>query len=96
MTVSDMADVEAVMMVDETSVPQVKLGQKATLSIDAYPNRKFSGTVTEVGSSPILKTDPDLRDPRRQLRGDQLQGQDPRSTIRPTRSGPAFRSRPTS
>jgi HlyD family secretion protein len=60
MTVSDMAEVEAVMMVDETSVPQVKLGQKATLSIDAYPNRKFSGTVTEVGSSPILKTDPDL------------------------------------
>jgi HlyD family secretion protein len=60
MTVSDMGEVEAVMMVDETSVPQVKLGQKATLSIDAYPNRKFSGTVSEVGSSPILKTDPDL------------------------------------
>ncbi len=60
MTVSDMAEVEAVMMVDETSVPQVKIGQKASLSIDAYPNRKFSGTVTEVGSSPIPKTDPDL------------------------------------
>ena len=60
MTVSDMAEVEAVMMVDETSVPQVKVGQKASLSIDAYPNRKFSGTVTEVGSSPIPKTDPDL------------------------------------
>lgn len=60
MTVSDMGEVEAVMMVDETSVPQVKLGQKAALSIDAYPNRKFSGTVSEVGSSPILKTDPDL------------------------------------
>ena len=60
MTVSDMGEVEAVMMVDETSVPQVKVGQKATLSIDAYPNRKFSGTVSEVGSSPIPKTDPDL------------------------------------
>jgi len=60
LTISDMGEVEAVMMVDETSVPQVKLGQKATLSIDAYPNRKFSGTVSEVGSSPILKTDPDL------------------------------------
>jgi HlyD family secretion protein len=60
MTISDMAQVEAVMMVDETSVPQVKLGQKATLSIDAYPNRKFQGTVTEVGSSPIPKNDPDL------------------------------------
>ncbi|HEY4231363.1 MAG TPA: efflux RND transporter periplasmic adaptor subunit [Thermoanaerobaculia bacterium] len=60
LTVSDMSSVEAVMMVDETSVPQVRLGQKATLTIDAYPNVKFQGTVTEVGSSPILKTDPDL------------------------------------
>lgn len=60
MTISDMGEVEAVMMVDETSVPQVKLGQKATLSIDAYPNRKFSGTVSEVGSSPIPKNDPEL------------------------------------
>jgi HlyD family secretion protein len=55
-----MASVEAVMMVDETSVPGVKIGQKATLSIDAYPNKKFEGTVTDVGSSPIPKTDPDL------------------------------------
>jgi HlyD family secretion protein len=60
MTISDMGEVEAVMMVDETSVPQVTPGQKATLSIDAYPNQKFEGTVTEVGSSPISKNDPDL------------------------------------
>jgi HlyD family secretion protein len=60
MTISDMGEVEAVMMVDETSVPQVRVGQKAALSIDAYPNRKFKGTVTEVGSSPIPKNDPDL------------------------------------
>ena len=60
MTISDMGSVEAVMMVDETSVPGVKVGQKAVLSIDAYPNRKFEGTVAEVGSSPIPKTDPDL------------------------------------
>jgi HlyD family secretion protein len=60
LTISDMGEVEAVMMVDETSVPQVKVGQKATLKIDAYPNSKFVGTVTEVGSSPIPKNDPDL------------------------------------
>jgi len=58
--ISDMSEVEAVMMVDETSVPLVRIGQKATLSIDAYPNQKFQGTVTEVGSSPIAKNDPDL------------------------------------
>jgi len=60
LTISDMSEVEAVMMVDETSVPQVRVGQKANLNVDAYPNRKFTGTVTEVGSSPILKNDPDL------------------------------------
>ncbi|HEY3172281.1 MAG TPA: efflux RND transporter periplasmic adaptor subunit [Thermoanaerobaculia bacterium] len=60
LTVSDMSEVEAVMMVDETSVPEVKVGQKANLNIDAYPNRTFEGIVTEVGSSPIAKNDPDL------------------------------------
>ena len=60
LTVSDMGEVEAVMMVDETSVPQVKVGQTATLAIDAYPGKKFQGVVTEVGSSPIPKNDPDL------------------------------------
>jgi HlyD family secretion protein len=60
LTISDMSEVEAVMMVDETSVPRVRIGQKATLSIDAYPNKKFEGTVTDVGSSPIAKNDPDL------------------------------------
>jgi len=60
LTISDMSEVEAVMMVDETSVPDVKVGQKANLNIDAYPNRTFEGVVTEVGSSPIAKNDPAL------------------------------------
>ena len=60
LTISDMSLVEAVMMVDETSVPQVKIGQMANLNIDAYPGRTFKGTVTDVGSSPIMKNDPDL------------------------------------
>lgn len=52
LTISDMSIVEATMDVDETDIPQVKIGQKANVTIDAYPNRTFSGTVTEVGSSP--------------------------------------------
>ncbi len=60
LTISDMSEVEAVMMVDETSVPQVKVGQTANLTIDAYPGQKFKGVITEVGSSPIPKNDPDL------------------------------------
>ncbi len=61
MTISEMATVEAVMMVDETDVPNVKIGQKAVVNVDAYPNHPFDGVVTEVGSSPILPNDPDLQ-----------------------------------
>jgi HlyD family secretion protein len=61
MTISDMSTVEAVMMVDETDVPNVKIGQKAIVNVDAYPNHPFDGVVTEVGSSPILPNDVDLQ-----------------------------------
>ena len=53
LTIADMGIVEAVMEVDETDIPAVKVGQRATVTIDAYPNKTFSGQVTEVGSSPI-------------------------------------------
>lgn len=53
LTIADMSVVEAVMEVDETDVPTVKVGQRATVTIDAYPNKTFEGVVTEVGSSPI-------------------------------------------
>ena len=61
MTISDMSTVEAVLMVDETDVPNVKVGQKAVVTVDAYPNHPFDGIVTEVGNSPILPNDPDLQ-----------------------------------
>src|SRR5512144_3098985 len=48
LTISDMSEVEAVMMVDETDVPNVQVGQKAVLSIEAYPDRAFDGLVTQV------------------------------------------------
>ena len=55
MTIADMSVVEAVMEVDETDVPSVKVGQRATVTIDAYPNKTFTGLVTEVASSPIKR-----------------------------------------
>lgn len=54
LTIADMSVVEAVMEVDETDVPNVRVGQQATVTIDAYPNKTFNGTVTEVGSSPMI------------------------------------------
>ncbi|HYH07381.1 MAG TPA: efflux RND transporter periplasmic adaptor subunit [Thermoanaerobaculia bacterium] len=53
LTIADMSVVEAVMEVDETDIPNVKVGQRATVTIDAYPNKTFDGVVTEVGSSPM-------------------------------------------
>ncbi len=61
MTISDMSSVEAVLMVDETDVPNVKVGQKAVLSIEAYPDHAFEGVVTAVENSPIARSDPELQ-----------------------------------
>jgi HlyD family secretion protein len=61
MTISDMASVEAVLMVDETDVPSVQVGQKAVLSIEAYPDRAFDGLVTQIENSPIARNDPELQ-----------------------------------
>ena len=53
MTIADMGTLEAVVEVDETEVVQVALGQAAIVEIDAFPGREFTGSVTEVGNSPI-------------------------------------------
>ena len=54
LTISDMSAVEAELEVDETSIPNIKLGQEARVRLDAYPNQTFRGVVTEVGSSPLV------------------------------------------
>jgi len=36
--------------VPETDIGRVKLGQAATISVDAYPGRRFEGAITEIGS----------------------------------------------
>jgi HlyD family secretion protein len=56
LTISDMSVVEAEMEVDEASIPSVTEGLEARVRVDAYPNQTFTGVVTEVGHSPIVKT----------------------------------------
>ncbi|MEW5806046.1 MAG: efflux RND transporter periplasmic adaptor subunit [Acidobacteriota bacterium] len=53
MTISDMASVEAELEVDQTDVPLLRIGQKASVLIDAFPDTSFPGVVSEIGSSPI-------------------------------------------
>jgi HlyD family secretion protein len=53
LTIADMSVLEAEVEVDETEIPTVMLGQEARVTIDAVPNRTFTGRVTEIGNSPI-------------------------------------------
>jgi HlyD family secretion protein len=56
MTISDMSVVTSEVMVDETDIVAVKLGQEAEVTIDALPGRFFKGTVTEVGTQAVLRS----------------------------------------
>ncbi|HRN79011.1 MAG TPA: efflux RND transporter periplasmic adaptor subunit [Ferruginibacter sp.] len=51
MRVADMSTFEVRVDVGENDVPKVKVGDKATITIDAYNDRKFTGVVTQVASS---------------------------------------------
>jgi len=53
MTISDMSTIEAALEVDQTDVPQLKIGQSARVLIDAFPDTPFPGVVSEIASSPI-------------------------------------------
>jgi HlyD family secretion protein len=54
--VADMSIITAEVLVDETDIVNVKMGQPAQVSIDAIPNKTFSGKVTEIGQSAVSST----------------------------------------
>jgi len=58
LTLADMSIIQAEVEVDETSMPSVSVGQRAKVSIDALPDKTFSGHVTEIGNSPLQTTTP--------------------------------------
>lgn len=51
MRVANLADMEARVNVNENDVVNVKVGDRTRISIDAYPGRKFAGTVKEIASA---------------------------------------------
>jgi len=55
LTVADLSVIEAELEVDETDIGAVRMGQQATVTVDAFPGKKFQGEVSEIGNSPILK-----------------------------------------
>jgi HlyD family secretion protein len=56
MTIADLSVMEVEVEVDETDVVGAELGQTAEIRVDAFPERTFSGRVTEIGSSALQKT----------------------------------------
>jgi HlyD family secretion protein len=57
LTVADLSAMEAVIRVDETDVPELKLGDSASVEIDAFPKTKFIGRVTEISHSSTRNPD---------------------------------------
>jgi HlyD family secretion protein len=53
LTIADLSVIETEIEVDETDIPDIKVGLPAKVTIDALPDKTFPGRVTEVGNSPI-------------------------------------------
>ncbi|MEX2526422.1 MAG: efflux RND transporter periplasmic adaptor subunit [Gemmatimonadota bacterium] len=53
LTVSDLAVMEVVLVVDETDIPRVAIGQEASVELDAFPGQMLRGRITEIGNSAI-------------------------------------------
>ena len=56
MTLADLSVITAEVMVDETDIVNVKLGQSADVTIDAAPGKVFKGHVTEIGNNAVLRS----------------------------------------
>jgi HlyD family secretion protein len=54
--VSNLSVINAVVNVDETDILGIKNGQPAEVTIDALPDKKFEGHVTEIGMSALSST----------------------------------------
>jgi len=55
MTIADLSVMEVEVEVDETDVVALELGHPAEVQVDAFPDRIIAGTVTEIGSSALVK-----------------------------------------
>ena len=55
LTVSDLSAIEAAVEVDESAVGRVRVGQKASVILDAFPDRELAGEVTEIADSAVKR-----------------------------------------
>lgn len=75
MTISDLSAVNAEVKVAEADVLRLQIGQPATVTLDAVPEKPFSGTVVEIGASalPVQGTGAAAREFRVVVRLDQAE-----------------------
>lgn len=55
MTIADLSVITTEVLVDETDIAGIRLGQKAKVEIDAFPNHPLSGEVTEIGNTAVIR-----------------------------------------
>lgn len=55
-TIANLDDMQVIGNVDEADIGQVKVGQRVTFSVDAYPDDTFEGSVTQVRLSPTTES----------------------------------------
>jgi HlyD family secretion protein len=55
MTVADLSIMEAEVMVDETDIRNLEVGQKAVVMVDALEDLEIEGEITEIGASAIVR-----------------------------------------
>lgn len=58
LTIADLSVMEAVIEVDETDIPEIAIGDSASVEIDAFPNQRFAGVVNKIGNSSIVPISP--------------------------------------
>ncbi|HEU4453303.1 MAG TPA: efflux RND transporter periplasmic adaptor subunit [Longimicrobium sp.] len=51
LTIADLSEMEAHVVVDETDVPAVEVGDRAMVRIDAYPRKVYPGRVVRIANS---------------------------------------------
>ena len=83
MRIADLDNMEARVNVNENDIVNVKVGDMARISVDAYPDRKIPGIVREIAST--------AHDAERRHagRGHELRGEDHASPTTPCGCAPA-------
>lgn len=52
-SVADLSSMRIELLVDETDIGEVAVGQGVEFTVDAYPNKTFHGVVTDISKSSI-------------------------------------------